>query len=235
VHRAQSLTGRHGVTAVAVVLCGALVAAVLASGLAADIAVLAIAAGAGLYVRRLRVRVGALRQSVDDLRAEQIERADRISGYERARRTDAVTGLGNREQLEAALPRLVIEAGSSMSSLALLVLELDGLAAYCVAHGDDEGDQGLKALVSGWQAHMRMNDVLVRVSATEFVAVLPACSPSNAERVAKRLAAATPSDFVCSIGVASWDGAETCEQLLRRAESATRAAGAAHEPVLVAS
>ena len=207
---------------------------VLTTGVAIDVVVLVLGAAVGLYVHRLRRRARRLRSTVDELRARQVERSAVISGFERARRTDAVTGLGNREHLDAALPRLVTEASSSMSSLALLVLELDRLASHREAHGEDATNRVLKRLAADWQGHMRINDVLVRVTDAEFVVVLPACSPPNAHRVAERLAGAAPQELACSVGVASWDGGERYEQLLDRAERATRAASGAGERVLVA-
>ena len=223
------LTAVFAVAAYAVLIAGA-----LATGIAADIALLALGVAVGVYIDRLRSDSRRLRSTVDELRAQQFERAELVSDLERARRTDSVTGLGNRQHLDAALPRLVTEAGSSMSSLVVLVLELDGLTHYRDLHGEELGDRVLKQLAASWQCHMRMNDVLVRVTVGEFVAVLPACSPANAHRVAERLAAATPPDLGCSVGVASWDGSERSEQLLWRAEAATRAACGRGTAVLVA-
>lgn len=214
--------------------CGVLVAGTLTTGIASDAALLVLGAAAGVYIHRLRRHVTRLRSVADELRMVRIERAELISDFERARRTDDVTGLGNRQHLDAALPRLVTEAGWTLSSLAVLVLELEGLAAYRDRYGEGAGNRALKTLAGDWQGHMRINDVLVRVSADEFVAVLPACSPPNAERVAERLVASSPPEMSCSVGIASWDGSERYEQLLRRAEQATRAAEKSGERVLVA-
>ena len=232
--RARTSTAERVITALTALAYAVVVVCILTDGFVADVVALVLVGGAGLYVRHLRTRIGGLLVAAEDLRARQIERSDRISSYERARRTDAVTGLGNRDHLDAALPRLVAEAGTSLSSLAVLVLELEGVARYRDRHGAEEGDRALKALAAQWQAHMRINDVLARVAAAEFVAVLPACSPPNAHRVAHRLAATVPGELTCSVGVASWDGSEGYEQLLARAELATRTAGVAEESLLVA-
>jgi diguanylate cyclase (GGDEF)-like protein len=218
----------------AIIGYGVLIAGALTDGVASTVALLLLGAAVGVYVHRLRSRVRRLLAAADELRASQIERADLISDFERARRTDAVTGLGNRHQLDAALPRLVMEAGSSLSSVAVLVLDLGGLAAYRHKHGDAEADRALKALAAQWQGHMRINDVLVRVSGHEFVAVLPACSPPTAQRVAGRLVLASPSEMACSVGISSWDGSESYDELLLRANAATRGTVSIPEPVSVA-
>ncbi|HZO36793.1 MAG TPA: GGDEF domain-containing protein [Solirubrobacteraceae bacterium] len=208
----------------------ALVLGVLTTGIVSAVALLALGIAAGIYIHRLRLRVRRLRTIADELRASQIERAELISDFERARRTDSVTGLGNHNHLDSALPRLVTEAGSSMSSLAVLVLDLEGLGAYGDKYGEDATDRALKSLAADWQGHMRINDVLVRVSAAEFVAVLPACSPQNARRVAGRLLSASRRELGCAVGVASWDGGESHEELLARAGAATRVAEPEPEP-----
>lgn len=199
-----------------------LVAAAPSAGAPVVVALLVAGVATALYVGRLLARVRALSAAVDALQTLGVEHREAVSDLERARRTDEVTGLGNRRRLEAALPRLVTDASSSMSSLAVLVLDLDGLAAYRSRHGAVACDLGLRSLAGEWQGQMRINDLLVRVSDEEFVAVLPACSPPNAQRVAERLATSAPSELACSVGVASWDGIEGHDQLLARAESATR-------------
>lgn len=220
--------------ALAISAYAVLIAGAVTEGVASIVALLGLGAAVGVYVHRLRRRVARLSAVADELRASQIERAGMISDFERARRIDAVTGLGNQHQLDAALPRLVAETGSSLSSLAVLVLDVGGLAAYRHKHGDEEADRALKVLAARWQGHMRINDVLVRVSAHEFVAVLPACSPPNAQRVAGRLVAAAPPEMACGVGISSWDGSESYDELLLRASAATRGSVSAPEPVVVA-
>lgn len=211
-----------------------LVAAAPSAGAPVVVALLVAGAATALYVGRLRARVRALSVAVDALDASRAEHRETMSDLERAGRTDEATGLGNRRRLEAALPRLVTDASSSMSSLAVLVLDLDGLADHRARHGALACDLGLRDLAAEWQGQMRINDVLVRVSDEEFVAVLPACSPPNARRVAERLAASAPNELACRVGVASWDGIEGHDQLLARAESATREAADVGEPVRAA-
>ena len=53
-----------------------------------------------------------------------------------------------------------------MSSLAVLVLGLDGLAAYRERHGVLGGDHALSRLAADWQGHMRINALARRPDET---------------------------------------------------------------------
>ncbi len=50
--------------------------------------------------------------------------------------------------------------------------------------------------------------------------LLPNCSRDNARTLADRLRAAMPDSVTVSIGVAAWDGQETPDELLNRADQA---------------
>jgi GGDEF domain-containing protein len=54
----------------------------------------------------------------------------------------------------------------------------------------------------------------------EFLAVLRDCDVEAARMIATRLVDVTPPLVRCSVGVADWDGTESVERLLARADSA---------------
>ncbi|MDX6686461.1 MAG: hypothetical protein QOF86_2589, partial [Baekduia sp.] len=69
----------------------------------------------------------------------------------------------------------------------------------------------------------------------EFAVLLPACDEDSAARVAEQLRSAVPGDATCSIGVVTWDGAETADELVARADAALyRAKGAGRDCVVAA-
>jgi diguanylate cyclase (GGDEF)-like protein len=54
----------------------------------------------------------------------------------------------------------------------------------------------------------------------EFIVLLPGCATTAAEAVVRRLRAVTPGEATFSAGIARWDGRETADQLVARADGA---------------
>jgi diguanylate cyclase (GGDEF)-like protein len=67
---------------------------------------------------------------------------------------------------------------------------------------------------------LRTVDTLGRYGGEEFVALLPAAGGTDAATVIDRLREATPSGQTFSRGVATWDGLESVEDLIARADKA---------------
>jgi diguanylate cyclase (GGDEF)-like protein len=114
------------------------------------------------------------------------------------------------------------------------MLDLDHFKAYNDTHGHQAGDRLLKAAAAAWREVLRPGDLLARYGGEEFVAVLADCPPQEARAVAERLRRSTPSGETCSIGVATWDGAEAVDALVRRADEALYAAKRAGRDRVVA-
>jgi diguanylate cyclase (GGDEF)-like protein len=133
---------------------------------------------------------------------------------------DALTGVANRRLFEQELPREMARAKRSGTPLCILALDLDHFKAYNDRHGHVAGDRLLKSAASAWANGLRTGDLLARMGGDEFLALLPDCTPAEADRVAARLVQAVPLDSACSTGIACWDGNESPEALLARADKA---------------
>jgi diguanylate cyclase (GGDEF)-like protein len=133
---------------------------------------------------------------------------------------DPLTGVANRRLFEQELPRELARAKRLGASVCILGLDLDRFKSYNDGHGHVAGDQLLKATASTWSSELRAADLLARMGGDEFVALLPDCAMPEAELVAERLRSGMPMGATCSIGMACWDGRETPESLLRRADKA---------------
>jgi diguanylate cyclase (GGDEF)-like protein len=133
---------------------------------------------------------------------------------------DPLTGVANRRLFEKALPRELARAQRHGAPLAVIVLDLDKFKEYNDENGHAAGDQLLQIAARGWTNVLRAEDLVARLGGDEFVALLPGCAPAEAERVAQRLCGALPRTCTCCTGIAHWDGQESADELLARADVA---------------
>jgi len=135
-------------------------------------------------------------------------------------RTDMLTGLPNRRAWDEELRREVSRAGRHGHSLAVAMLDLDGFKAFNDAHGHQAGDALLAEVGDLWRTLLRVTDFIARYGGEEFAALLPACPPDEAVAALERLCSALPEGQTCSAGVAYWNGDESPDALIARADTA---------------
>jgi diguanylate cyclase (GGDEF)-like protein len=145
---------------------------------------------------------------------------EEVRVLERLARTDPLTGLPNRRGWDEQLTREVARARRSGAPLSVALLDLDDFKAFNDAHGHQAGDRLLIEATAAWNYQLRQVDILCRWGGDEFAVLLPSCSRAGADDVIARLAAATPSQQSCAVGVADWDGRERSHSLLGRADRA---------------
>ncbi len=143
--------------------------------------------------------------------------------------TDALTALPNRRYLEGRLAALLSAARRHDHALTVLLCDLDRFKQVNDTLGHAVGDRLLVAAAEGMRRRLRSEDVVGRWAGDEFLAVLPetgaAAARASAERlriaVTRELRAVAPEIGVgLSVGIASWDGQEPPEDLVRRADLA---------------
>jgi len=147
-------------------------------------------------------------------------RVDLLSRLESIARTDDLTGLPNRRSWEEELPREVSRAAREGRPLCVAMLDLDHFKQFNDENGHQAGDRLLKQAAAAWADELRATDFLARYGGEEFALALPACPPDEARIVVERLRAATPGGQTASAGIAFWDGMESSDQLLGRADRA---------------
>ena len=152
---------------------------------------------------------------------------------------DELTGLPNRVQGQFQLQQALTRASRHHTQLALLYLDLDQFKYVNDTYGHAAGDQLLKDLAKRLRAQLQAGDTLCRLSADEFMLILPAEADADepvtaVARVCVQLLAriAAPFDIQgyqihvsSSIGVAIYpaDGTDG-ETLMRNADQALYAA-----------
>ena len=142
-------------------------------------------------------------------------------------RRDELTGLPNRRVWNEDLPRALEFARRDGRPMTVALLDLDHFKVFNDTYGHPAGDRLLKEASAAWHGALRAVDLLARYGGEEFVVLLPDAGEAEARQIVERALAATPQGQTFSAGVAVWDGSETPDQLVARADAALYVAKAA--------
>lgn len=134
--------------------------------------------------------------------------------------TDELTGLPNRRAWTVELPRAIEQARRNTVALSVAMIDLDRFKVFNDTYGHPAGDRLLKAAGAAWQERLRAADYLARYGGEEFLVLLPDADAALAHQVIDRLRDTTPLGQTFSAGVATWDGTETSDELVARADAA---------------
>ncbi len=186
----------------------------------------AVVAGAasGLRVRRRHERELELFELRQDL--------------ERFGRTDELTGVPDKKQLERLARRELALARRRGVALSIIKLDIDGLKRINEQHGRGAGDEVLRAVASMCQGALRETDMIARVAGDEFVAVVMDADVAGAAALCDRLrtklnnAPLMAGDHLLKVSVTVGaatlrDGDTSVDELITRAERALYAERAA--------
>jgi diguanylate cyclase (GGDEF)-like protein len=159
------------------------------------------------------------------------DRLDLLNGeLDRLARTDVLTGLRNRRDIEESVRAAISYARRHDTRLAVLLIDIDHFKRVNDTLGHRAGDTILGAAAESIRSLLREEDSAGRWGGEEFLALLPETDAAAAEVVAERLRAgfeqlAVPGDpqapaITATIGVAEWNGREDLEALISRADRA---------------
>jgi diguanylate cyclase (GGDEF)-like protein len=163
------------------------------------------------------------------------EREALLARIEAMARTDELTGLANRRASDEEIRRELARARRMGHPVTIAMLDLDRFKDYNDRHGYPAGDVLLREATAAWRIEIRQSDFIGRYGGEEFVVILPDCSPTDAADVIERLRAVTPGGQTVSGGIATWEGSESAESLLARADRALYAAKHAGRDRLIAA
>lgn len=144
--------------------------------------------------------------------------------------TDTLTGLLNRQQLSCIAHNAIERVKRYDGHLAALMVDIDHFKQINDQHGHNAGDEVLKALSQMLLSILRNSDIICRWGGEEFVVLMPEINLEEACHIAERIrkraeeeavyAADSRIGFSVSIGVTSYQGQLTIEELLHEADKA---------------
>lgn len=164
--------------------------------------------------------VAGRRSSEAELRGQVEERRRLQAELEHLAHHDPLTGIANRRLFDKELAQGLARARRHDSPLSVIALDLNDFKRFNDEQGHAAGDRLLKLAAAMWTDVLRGEDLIARIGGDEFAVLLGDCPPAEAERVAQRLSVGCPPDQACCTGVASWNGWESGEELLARADRA---------------
>jgi diguanylate cyclase (GGDEF)-like protein/putative nucleotidyltransferase with HDIG domain len=159
---------------------------------------------------------------------QAIENSLQFSRAKYAAEKDELTGLLNAGALFRLLEAELARAAAADTSVALILIDLNGFKQANDRHGHLAGNRVLQEVATGLLACCRSSDHVARLGGDEFVLVLPEASAENVAGMLLRIQGLGPEaglkacgepSITISSGVASYpiDGADA-ESLLERAD-----------------
>jgi diguanylate cyclase len=140
--------------------------------------------------------------------------------------TDKLTGLYNRDKLDATLTGLLPDITQSNEPVTLMLLDIDHFKQINDEFGHLTGDKVLTRLAELLRSQMRNQDFIARWGGEEFVVLLPDTLLEQGAELAERLRVYIAAQSIeghnltISIGVAQHQQNESTEALLDRADKA---------------
>jgi diguanylate cyclase (GGDEF)-like protein/PAS domain S-box-containing protein len=169
-------------------------------------------------------RIYAVAKDITQRKRLEAEREELLGKVEAMARTDELSGLPNRRAWDEELRREIARCRREGGRFAVAMLDLDRFKDFNDRHGHQAGDELLREAAASWRRGLRITDFIARYGGEEFAILLPGCPPGRAELVVERVRSATPSGQTCTAGIATWDGEESSESIVRRADQALYAA-----------
>lgn len=150
---------------------------------------------------------------------------------------EPLTQIYNRRHLMSQLVSAMAQAKRHGHGLSVAMLDIDEFKRFNDTYGHLCGDDVLRAIAAVIKDSVRQNvDTPARYGGEEFMIVMPFTSLAEAASVAERIRKKVGElvftfegrrlSIACSLGVAKYDGRETLEQLIERADSALYSAKA---------
>ena len=148
--------------------------------------------------------------------------------------TDKLTGLLNRQAFSILIDKTFAEYRRDPRPISILLIDIDHFKSINDRFGHIGGDRILSQVAASLQKGLRASDIAIRWGGEEFLVVLKGSALEQGQHVAEQLRLrieqtqfavdAQPVSVTVSIGVSQYDGAESYEQAISRADAGLYAA-----------
>ncbi len=178
--------------------------------------------------------------TVSQLIAGIVDRASLIGSLRELAMTDPLTGLPNRRSMFESLDRFVAIAARNAEPFSVAMVDLDHFKDYNDRFGHQAGDRILRELGAAFATGIRHQDLVARYGGEEFCVLMPGTTADGAatlfDHLRRQDTVAVTEGVSFSAGLAQWDGHETPDELLARADAALyRAKGRGRDRVETAA
>ncbi len=102
-------------------------------------------------------------------------------------RTDELTGLSNRRDLEICAKRVLLDADRCAVPVSLVMLDIDRFKPVNDTYGHEVGDQVIRAVGDALKSTCRENDLVARLGGDEFVCLLNNVEAGEAGALCQRI------------------------------------------------
>jgi diguanylate cyclase (GGDEF)-like protein len=155
-----------------------------------------------------------VRRDIQRLASEKQELADQL---EALAHEDWLTGLPNRRAWDLRFAQELERAGRAGTPISVGLLDVDSLKEVNDTGGHQAGDRLLKTLAAQWAGALRDCDFIARLGGDEFGLLLFDCDSAAAGDIVARLRSSA-DEAPWSVGIATWENAESGMSLMRRAD-----------------
>jgi len=122
-----------------------------------------------------------------DAAALAVDNAHIRASLERQAQTDPLTGLWNHRAFHERLRQELVDASTSQSSVALVMLDLDDFKRVNDVYSHATGDLVLSEVAAILRASVRLGDCVCRIGGEEFAIIAPTSGLADAFRLTERV------------------------------------------------
>jgi diguanylate cyclase (GGDEF)-like protein len=162
--------------------------------------------------------------TIADFAAIAVEKAYLLAEARRVSERDPLTGALNRRGLSRAIDREAARRARYGGDLSVLLADVDKFKSINDTYGHAVGDEVLKAVARALQTAIREADSVARYGGDEFLVLMPATGPEDAEIARERLGqeldkvgSANDPPFSVSLG-AHTSGSADFDELFRETD-----------------